>query len=264
MACTSIIPSVSKRLVTTVGDTTYQAYTPWMPAIGVDLAKIVLIRKSTSTQPGSTENFTVRPAIQVAAVRTSDPDAWANLGTDTFTGDGEECTGTEFISSTTASEFYVRFGVGYELGGTGGTHGQSDVSMSVSYTTCGRVIGSRTTQLQATSTSTSYEPMTPWVPAIAAERFKAAFVLTGADADFRYRFAFRTAKAITESPEAWDDSLEASWRSPTGGEDEHDTGELTPNGISTDMWVQLGVAYKADASGLVNGTLSGAFAVRRG
>jgi hypothetical protein len=86
MSCIDFIPEATQRLQHTNTTARYAWFTDWRPAIGVDKAKVVIKVRATA---GVTLN--VQPAIQVAAVRTNNPDAPTSFGSD-LSGAGELVT----------------------------------------------------------------------------------------------------------------------------------------------------------------------------
>jgi hypothetical protein len=240
----------------------FEPFTDWMPAIGLDAAKMVIKRKSVAVT-GTAPTFNVKPAIQVAVVRPDNPDDWAAIsGQSAYTGAGESNTGVMTISGTTGGKMFVRFGVSYYLGGTAPTSGQADVEVVLSYKQCGEIVGSMTQDLQAFNTTTnSFVAVTGWVPAIDADKVVAAFVITALVNNFRCQLAYRTASTSTQSPSAWALLEGASYRTTDG---ETSTGEISLS-ITSEMYVQFGVAFSQSSAGAAPGqaAVSTAVAVRR-
>ena len=149
-------------------------------------------------------------------------------------GAGETCTGVIDISSSTGGNFFVRFGLAYNLS-SGSTPGQADVSVELSDDSCGAIVGSAATTLQATSTADGFIAVTRWIPALQAEKLKYAVVCNSLTGLIQYRPCYRTATTSPQDPSAWSTTMD-SWRT-TG---EICTGELSPT-VSTEMWVQGGL-----------------------
>jgi hypothetical protein len=261
MGCAKTGKNVTKRLSTLTTEPIFEPFSDWMPAIGVDNVKMVIKRRAVSLT-GTAPVFNVKPAIQVALVRTDYPDAWANIGAlGPYTGAGEDCTSTQDISDSTGGKFFVRFGVSYYLSGTSPLTGQADVDVTVSYTQCGSVVASMTQELQAfNTTSDSFKAITGWISALDADAVVAAFVASNVANNFRWKLFYRTATTSIQTPGAWN-SLEASYRS-TNQEDT--TGEVSLS-IGAAMYVQFGVGFSQSTAGSAPGqiTLSSAVAVRR-
>ena len=152
MGCGEVTARITKRLTCFGTQQQHMEFTDWFQCTGVDEVKAVIARASTVVSGGTTGAFETRLVIQVAPVRTDKPGAWATVGSDTYTGDGENCTGDESVSNATGANFWVRFGIGYKLTGDR-TFGQADVSLIVSYGSCGMQVGGRTLQLQTTSST---------------------------------------------------------------------------------------------------------------
>lgn len=193
-------------------------------------------------------------AVQYADVRPDQPGAWSTL-------DAEQSTATERcasgISLSYASRFYVRFGVAYRSG-TNGTQASADLSLRVTFNSCGQVLGAGAQRLTAVSTTEGFWPVTGWMPSVAAAKVKAAFsgsafVGTG----FRYQLAQQKAATSVESPGAWA-AIEAGWRTNDGA---GNTGELTLS-YSSQAWTRFGVAYSVSSGSYGQGDVAVAIAVR--
>lgn len=80
--CGSKTPATEKRLTAQSGEIAYEWFTPYLMGMGLDRVRGVLKNK------GAGANFRSRLAMQVALVRTDNPDAPATVGTETLTGSG--------------------------------------------------------------------------------------------------------------------------------------------------------------------------------
>lgn len=262
MGCARTGQPTTKRLRTTQTTGQFDAFTDWIPAVGLDKVKMVIKRKSVQTA-GTAPSFNVKPAIQVALVRPDNPDSWAVIGNpNPFTGAGEDNTTVLDVSATTAGKFFVRFGVQYYLGGTAPTDGQADVEVQVSYVSCGSIVGTMTQQLQAFNTTTdSFVAITGWVPAMDADKAVAAFIVSDVANYFRTQLVYRRAATSIQAPSSWA-SLEGNNYHNTN--DETTTGEVSLS-AGSDMFVQFGVAFSQSTAGSAPGqaTVSTSVAVRR-
>lgn len=260
MGCGKTGKSVTKRLVTTTTDEIFEPFTDWMLGIGVDYVRMVIKRKNVQVAGGApTINF--KPAMQVAQVRPDDALAYVDIaGIGPYAGAGESQTSEQNIATTTAANFWVRFGVSYYLGGTTPTSGQADVEAQVSYTACGSMVGSMTQELQVyNTTSNSFVAISGWVPAVDADKVVAAFVITNIGSNFQCQLAYRTAATSIQATSVW--NLIGTVQNANG---ETATTELALS-LSGQMFVQFGLAFSQSAAGAAPGraSVSTAVAVRK-
>ena len=265
MACARTDAPVSQHVHVTNSAGSFYAVTGWMPATGLDKVKMVLKRKSVQLA-GVSPTFSVRPAMQVAVVRTDNPSDWAVItGSSTYSGAGEDNTGVLDVSADTEDVMFVRFGFTAFLGGTTPTNGQADVEVQTSVVSCGRLVGAWTQELNVyNTTSNAWVAVTGWIPAVEADKVLAAFVLTGVAGDFRCLFGYRSAATNTQLVTTGWTSLEGTTYRTTAGES--NTTLLTLPSLAGDMFVQFGVAYSQSSAGLAppgQATVSVATAVRR-
>lgn len=162
MACDVLTPPITRALVATTSATVrFEPLTDWMPAIGVDTIRaLVMISASTS-------GFRVKLAIQTATVRPDNPSSWVALGSDIYAvGGGNTQVRTDRITVTTQTgpAMYVRFGVQFFSAAAGYERG--DVALQIATDPCAELIGSKTFQLVANLSSTYYEPVSGWFPAM--------------------------------------------------------------------------------------------------
>ncbi len=219
-----------------------------MPAIGLDNVKAVLRSHAVSG------NFQLRLAMQTALVRVELPEAPSTLD-QLLVGDGERCTGMISVAESTASKFFVRFGVAYSLS-SGSALGQADVSFALSHTQCGQIVGGRSLSLASNATADAFALVTGWVPAIQVQKVKAVTVCRSLNGGFEWKLCYRTATTSKETPSAWT-SLGGSYL----GAGEFDTGDVTLN-VDSSMYVQFGVLYHS-SSGAGDAQVDTSFAVRR-
>ena len=193
-------------------------------------------------------------AVQLADVRSDNPDDWTTVGT-AESGAGDKCLGNLPMPTGHTASFLVRFGVGYKLTGSA-THAQADVGLQVSYNQCGNVVGARTMQLDAASTDGRIETLTGWLPAVGVSKVRAAYVVSDLAGGFPCRLTYRTASDIPESPSAWSTAID-SYRTANG---EYNTDDISLM-LSNAVWVQLGMLYNS-SSGFGSATVSAAAATQ--
>ncbi len=252
MSCGALSSAVQKSLVCTLGITSYEWFTPWLPCTGIDKFKAVLKNKNDSG------DFESQVATQFAAVRTDNPDAPSTHGS-ALQDSGEYCTGEVDISSAGSTKFYVRFGVAFKVYGVSpSVPARANVELQVAYETVGQVLAPMAAQLSTTTTANQFVAVSSWVPVLNARKVKAAVVVNSLTDNFRWQLAYRVATTSKQVPGAWSTNFQGGYN--TSGE--FNTGELTPSGVN-DMWVQFGIQYNASASGNGQASVTAAVAVRR-
>lgn len=261
MPCGILTPAITKHLASTftgANSLRFEAFTEWMPVIGLDKLKAILRLRSLTNQ------FQCQLAYQTAAVRTDNPDAWATLDQLTST---DRCTGVLDVSSALAGKFYVRFGLAYNIS-SGSTNSQADATLQLSYDACGMVAGGVTLQALAPDTSNYFAPVTGWIQAIDAAKVLAAILVSGVVNNFQCRLTYRTATVDTGViADNWAVvNLEAGWHTGNG---EFNTTLLTlPTGVGQSgriddkMWIQFGLQFSVSSGTAGQATVSVATAVR--
>ena len=250
MSCGKSTADVQAHLATTSNSDTYHWFTPWMVSIGIETLKAVIAAHGASGQ------LRCQLAIQVAGTRTEDPGAPVKLDA-ALDGDGERCTGLESIAQYTGDTFYVRFGVAYSVQPNQSGLAQADVTFSVSFTQCGKLVGGKTLSLASTTSTPAYAVVTPMVSALMVQKVKALVVASSLNGNFGWKLCYRTATTNKDNPSGWT-SLEAG--------DPHGTGpfclgEFTVS-LDGEMWVQFGVMYQS-SSGAGDAQVMVSYAVRR-
>lgn len=239
MSCINATREITKQLSTTVTANRYEWFAGWMPAAGVDFVKFVLKVKASS----GAQNLVVQPVIQVAKVRTNDPDSPSLLGDVSQTGNGETPSVRLNVSATTAAKQFVRFGVAYKASSSGDAAGM--VSLQTFTEVYGKIVATETLQLVAPDTNSYYVPLTGWMPSLMVTKAKAALVVTNATGNFKVGLAYQIASTSPEITASWvaAGSLYASG--------EHNTGDqtLTYGGTPPEAWVRLGLKYTNHVSG---------------
>jgi hypothetical protein len=222
-----------------------------MPATGLDTIIAVMLFSDLIG------NFQGQIAIQTANVRPEMPNAPSLLGS-VQSSTTPYCTGAISVASSTAGAMWVRFGVAYNLS-SGSSLGSADVTLIVSDDRCGQVAGNATNTLHTTSTRTNtYVAVTGWIPAIMANKVKAALVATALQGPIQWRLAMRTATTAPELPNAWSTTFD-TWRTTAA---EICTGELSTS-ITGDMWVQFGIQYILSSGSFGNVIVAATVAVRK-
>lgn len=251
MPCGKIIGEDTRSLNATTADERYEWYTSWLSATGMDEIKTVLKLRNLNG------NFQCKHAIQVAPVRTDKPDAPEALGS-YVTTNSEACSGLYDLSGTINDQYFIRFGVMYNL--SSGTFGRGDVTYQCSYAQCGQVLGATSVQLETSSTTEKYQVLTGWLPAIMAKKVMLAVVCASRSGNIQWRAAYRTATTSPEIPSAWSTTFDANGYRADG---EFNTGEITPT-VANEMWVQFGLQYNlSSGSALGTAAFQVSTAVRR-
>ena len=113
-------------------------------------------------------------------------------------------------------------------------------------------------QLPTTVTSDSFIALTPPVPALFADKIKAAIIVQSVTGNFRCRIVVRTFVLTSEAAGAWTNTSNTD----VTGADERNTGELTlTNG--TNMYVQVGLAYSSSTAAFAQADVSVSVGARR-
>jgi hypothetical protein len=255
MACGGMAGRQQKRLSALSATQVIEWYTEWISCVGLDDAMPVLIaRRATSA------NFEAQLVIQVAKVRTDDPEAPVLKGAAQTPSNSriDYNPGVLDLSSDTAGAMFIRFGVAYNFA-AGQSQAAAEVGLMVAYARCGELQGAGTWQLDAASTSDQFVVISGWLPRIQVDRVKLAAICTGLTGNLQWRLAYRTAATEQATPGAW--NLVTDANAPYGA-GERNTGELTVS-LGANLWVQFAIAYKLSAAGAGQASLTGALGVRR-
>ena len=213
----------------------YHWTTGFMPAVG--MTSVTNVLKSMSG--GGTQALKTRLAIQTAEVRTNDPDDPTTLGTER-SGDGEWNSSEIDLTTPLEDKLYFRLGVAYKAAAVGDAW--ATVSSQVAIQCSGKLLGSASKRLVAPDTSTYYEAITDWIPALMAAKVIGALSVKG-DADFRAGLAYQVADTSVGSPDSWADCSDTA-----AGTEEWNTGELTITYSATpEYWVRFGVRYTCNS-----------------
>lgn len=232
MSCGRLTKEVQKPLnAYSTSDEAYEWFTDWIPCTGVDGARTVLRIAAING------NFQGRVVYQTATVRTNKPNGPT---TDDGWNTSEGAYYHEFdLTTVTDDYFFIRFGV--EFSGHTSTLGSADVSLQVAYRAKGMHRGSISKNLIALDTAANLiqrEIITDWIPASEVSKFNAAYVVSEADANFQFRYAYQTAATTVEEPDAW--TSVGSWN--TSGDQEDNLNDQSPT-VSSKMWVRFALEY---------------------
>ncbi|MES2642003.1 MAG: hypothetical protein V4850_21135 [Myxococcota bacterium] len=209
--------------------------TNWQSAVGYDDIKAALNLRSVQVASGGLE---AQLAIQTATVRTDEPDNWATVSGLTQSGAGATGSAAISVANTTAAKMWVRFGLAYNLTAGSTAPGAADATLALSYAACGSLIGAWNGQLTTTVTSDSYVAITPMIPALLADKIKAAIIVNSVTSNFQCRVVVRYGFALKEVAGAWTNTSDTN----VSGASQRNTGELTLSNGSN-MYVQIGLAY---------------------
>jgi len=238
MSCGRLTKEVQKSLAAvSTSEEAYVWFTDWIPCTGVDYAYTVMRIAALNG------NFKARAVYQTATVRTNKPNG-------PTTDDGwEQTEGAYFhdfdLTAVTDDYFFIRFGV--ECLGHTSTLGSADVSLQVSYRAKGTHRGSMSKNLVALDVAANLvqqEILTGWMPAIEASKFNVAYVVSEADANFQFRFAYQTAATTIESPSSWTAVDGGTWN--TTGDQEDNLNEETLS-LGSNMWVRFALEYSCSS-----------------
>lgn len=211
-----------------------------MTAAGIDSIRAVV--RSLAGSGGT--NWKWQIAIQTAEVRPDNPDLPALLGSEQ-TNDGTYAPGD--LTPDLSAKAYFRLGIAYRsVSGLS----QADIEADFAWNDCGKVVSSVTFPITCDNSSPSYIPLGDILPANFAQKFKAAIIITSADANLQCKLVYRkgTVKAALTS---WTDFTVADSYSASA---ERNTSERAIS-ASTELWAQAGLAVKS-TSGTSQGTIT--------
>jgi hypothetical protein len=134
----------------------------------------------------------------------------------------------------------------------------ADATLALAHAACGSLVGAWSGQLATTVTSDSFIALTPPVPALLADKIKAALIVQSVTGNFRCRIVVRCFVLTPEAAGAWTNTSNTD----VTGADERNTGELTlTNG--TNMYVQVGLAYSSSTAAFAQADVSVSVGARR-
>lgn len=250
MSCSTLTPAVQRSLGAQPTVAQFAWLSDWMPCTGLKSVLAVLKNKAVS---GS---FRAQVVLQWAPVRTDNPSGALTSVGNALSDGGEVCVVSGDLSTTSAANYYVRFGVKYDVH-TGSNGATADVELQVSYDVCGQIAGVWSGQLAATSSTNLIQAVGPWVPVLSASKLKFIAAVTSLTGDFRWRPTYRTAATAKEAAGAWVTDWDIF---RTSGE--VNTGELTPSTSGT-MWIQPGILYNLSGAAVGQASVAVSVAVRK-
>jgi hypothetical protein len=163
------------------------------------------------------------------------------------------------IKRNTAGKAWVRFGIQYSAASAPGA---AEVTLALSYAACGKMVGSWRGQLASESTADSFVALTPFIPALLADKIQAAMIVSSqgtSSTGFRARIVVRYAAAMTAVPSTWTDTTDTGSTGPV----ERNTNLITLT-TGGNLYAQLGLAYSSATSGtLATADLAVAVGARR-
>ena len=250
--CGGTTGRTQKRLNAPTSSPEVEWFTGWRPCVGMDT-----VLAAVRIRAAKTDYFLAKVAVQVATVRTNEPDDYTTLGEsaiDVTSGSGESLVLLS-LTSTTPGKAFVRFGIEYN---SSSGVSSADVDMDIAFLQCGDVAGAATLQLFSTTTTSQFVALTGWLPALLVQKVTMALMISSKTGSPTCQLAYRTAELTTDEPGAWDVVPAGSSYSTEG---DHNTGDLTVS-LSTVMWVQLGLKY-VSSSGDGQMTVAASVGTRR-
>ena len=255
MSCGNAVAPRTERIIAQSTNPVVLPFTGWMSAVGFGEIKAALLLRALQVTSGSME---AELAIQTAEVRTDDPDNWATVAGLSQSGAGGTCSADISVATTTAGKMWVRFGLSFKLTTGSTAPGAADATLALAYAACGSLVGAWSGQLTTTVTSDSFIALTPPVPALLADKIKAALIVQSVSGNFRCRIVVRYFVLTPEAAGAWTNTSNTD----VTGADERNTGELTlTNG--TNMYVQVGLAYSSSTAAFAQADVSVSVGARR-
>ena len=247
---------VSKRLTSISQTATYEPFTPWLPAVGVDAVRALLIARDMLGE------FDWQFAMQTAAVDPARPDAWSALGSAQTTAI-PYCTGNTSVSGTLATKMWVRFGVKYMRHDASPTYAQADLMVQPSLIARGSIVSTMPATTVSAISTTIYQTLwtTDWVPAELVDKVRAGIWIGNITGTPSVQLVYQKAVARTSLPGAWITLPGASVYTTVN---DFNTGELPTSGtpFADSMWVRFGIQYKSSTVGY-DATIGAVVGIRR-
>jgi hypothetical protein len=258
MSCAKTIKTSPVTVTATSTTAVFQPMSGWMPVTGIDALDFQFNVLSKSG------NFQGKPGVQLATVRTDEPDAPAAIT------DGSYATGTGFTHYrepliASAAAFY-RVGLMYRSSSGDAT---AQVQMGVTRSQCGQTYAPRSITItpgMLDTTEQSYFPITDFIPLVGAEKVKAMFIVTDNESNYlKYRLVARSA-TDPNAPNARF-PVETAWTGPTTPNTGRNTSEQDlPSDVGFDKTdnslMQLGVAVLRTGGNQARATIMAMGAVR--
>ncbi|MFA6958393.1 MAG: hypothetical protein WC538_21205 [Thermoanaerobaculia bacterium] len=252
-ACGAILAPRQAQVTAFSTANSFIPLTDWVLATGVDTAKVVWRNVGSTT-------LTTQPAYQTAPVRTDKPDYPQALGVTTLATNNEAITSNVSLSSATSAKFWIRFGILYKA--TSGTFGTGNVWMQATLDAWGQIVTREASlQLAAETTTSEFQAVTPWMPAIFADKVKFALAFPQ-QTNLYIRPVFQTSTTLPgKDTSNWDSTNMGSEITTVG---ETCTAELPSLGtpFAAKMWVRFGIQYRSNVAGRAEGNVIVSVAVR--
>jgi len=232
----------------------YVWITGWQPAIGLDKVKpLTGVLKPVGS--GTPKHALI---LQTATVRATDPDTPVVIGT-THTDAGAYTEAPIDITDNTDGKALVRFGVKIW---TDSNDVEADLQAQLRIERYGKVVANKTITCVVPGAATSYAVLTDWLPTPMVSKMTAAFIVTNAHADFRYKPVWQLVPTTKDSSTlgAWTDDG-SGWKSAA----ELCTSEI-PIAVSQqdqEMWVRFGVQFTSNSAANITGTLAVVIGIRK-
>lgn len=231
--------STSVRALATSTSNRFEPISEWLP---LPAFAVVTGRLSMRNRTG---NLRIQGAIQFAKVRPERPEAPAALG------DQLSANGDSFFSSSPNTEEMLYYRVGYFVSTSSGTFGTADVSVSVTLNTLGRVLGSRTIEIQPNFVSggVQYFTVGDWFPRAGDTLVKAGIVITDnfsthMQTRLFVRFADDPLVSQGWAPVADNGSWSNPWKSESVGNSERNAGTLSIDLTPATYYAQLAIGVQ--------------------
>ena len=217
----------------------------WHPVTGVGAADFLVDGRNRTLGGGA--GIELKPAIQLAAVRTDRPDAGGAISN----GSVITANGVTHFRETVSGGAYFWFRRGLSHNLSAGAYARMEVLMYTSFRSCAKMFPAREivfNPLNPTN-AVSYFQLTGPIPTIGVSKAKAAIIIMdNANSDMDCRIAGRA----FNDPMArggWT-GLEADWSTPGTGDSAINTNEIDLDGLSLSsyQWFELALAVRKGAT----------------
>lgn len=255
MSCGGSTGQSFKRLNALSPTFAYEWYTGWMSCVGLDTIMATIVGRACSS-----DHLQLQLVQQTAQVRTDDPNPPVLKGSIVSPTSGSADSNSTIldISGDTGPAAFVRWGIAYRYA-SGQSQASGDVGLEIGYVRCGELVGAGTWQLDSSTTSMRYIPVSDWLVRVLVDEVKLISLLTNLTGPLQYRLVYRTVATDKANPSAWQNVTDSN--APYGVGDVN-TGDL-PVSLGQNMLVQFGIGYQLGAAGQGQGTLAAAVGIRR-
>lgn len=253
MSCSRLLTPYTQSLVITSTVETFLFENAWYPQAGISLIDLTCDLRNLIL--GSGAAVAIKPALQLAPVRTDRPDGGAAITAGSvMTANGAVHYG-ETISA--ASKYWVRRGYSYRL--TAGSFAQVDATLFTSWLQAALIGATRQIEISPNNgtATVSYYSMLPTMAAVGVSKLKYAVV--GVD-NANDKLQIRAAGRAFNDPMArgaWT-NLESTWNTPPAGDFNFISGEVDLSGLSLGSYqfVEFALAARKSADGDPNSRVS--------